>query len=222
MKDSEDLNSKETIFNILFVDNQTNKSFQLQPLVIKNNKGGEGYSANPDVKHFLNKDVFVYITSFQERANTDIDKGKDFTISIHDTIVFSKGFIKLQEVEIKKLPSAQKLIFHFVGKNWLQDSFHLKPELIIKGADIYSFSDSNNANNLSVKFLKVNDVAKSEFTFNVLDKNQDRAHTITIKINVFPYINLLWLGAIIFVLSCLVNAFLNRKFLKLTSSEPKT
>lgn len=219
VKDSDNLVSKETIFYIDFFDNINKRLFTLEPVVIKNNKGGEGYSANPDVKHFFNKDVFVYITSFQERTKLDVDKGKDFTIKINDTIVFSNGFMKLNEVEIKKQDgNQQKLVFHFIGKNWQQQELHLKPELLIKGTEIYSFSDSNMVEKISIKFLKINDVAKSEFTFNVIDKNQDNAKTITIKINVFPYINLLWMGAIILVLASLVNAFLNRKFLK----PPKT
>ena len=47
---------------------------------MKNNKGGEGYAANPDAKHYWYKDIFVYLTSFQDNKQLNADKYAEFNI----------------------------------------------------------------------------------------------------------------------------------------------
>ena len=49
-------------FELAFKNKKTEETFFLYPDVLKNNKGMEGFSANPSSKHYWNKDIFVYVT----------------------------------------------------------------------------------------------------------------------------------------------------------------
>jgi len=65
-KDTFNAGERKRFYEIHFENKQTKEAFNLYPDVIKNNKGMEGFAANPASKHYWSKDIFVYISSFQQ------------------------------------------------------------------------------------------------------------------------------------------------------------
>ena len=53
-------------FELQFTSKDGKEKFNVYPDVIKNNKGQEGNSANPDKKHYWNRDIFVYVSAMQD------------------------------------------------------------------------------------------------------------------------------------------------------------
>jgi cytochrome c-type biogenesis protein CcmF len=87
---------RKRYFEINFQPKDGSVGFKVYPDVIRNNKG-EGFSANPDAKHYLTKDIFVYITSFKEddRKN-DTTTFRNREIKVGDTIFYSNGLMILK------------------------------------------------------------------------------------------------------------------------------
>ncbi len=73
--------------------------FVLKPNVIKNTKGQEGQSANPDAKHYWNRDIFTYVTYAETMTDTeDTAQFKTHSMKVGDTVFYSNGFIILEKV----------------------------------------------------------------------------------------------------------------------------
>ncbi len=68
-KDSFDVKDRKKYFVINFKSKQDGESFSIYPDVLRNTKGQEGFSPNPDSKHYLNRDIFAYVTSWIENNN---------------------------------------------------------------------------------------------------------------------------------------------------------
>jgi cytochrome c-type biogenesis protein CcmF len=87
--------------------------------VIKQNKGGEGFSANPAAKHYWYKDIFVYITSFQENNREDTVSFKKREAKVGDTLFYGNGFMILNKVlknpaELKNLIQPMRLPYSLI------------------------------------------------------------------------------------------------------------
>jgi cytochrome c-type biogenesis protein CcmF len=77
-------------FEIEFIAKDKSDSFKLYPDVMKNNKGMEGFAANPSAKHYWHKDIFGYITSFQENNITDTTTFRNRQVKAGDTLFYGK------------------------------------------------------------------------------------------------------------------------------------
>jgi cytochrome c-type biogenesis protein CcmF len=84
-------NLDKRFFELKFIEKETQAAFFLYPDVLKNNKGMEGFSANPSSKHYWNKDIFVYVTSFQDNSKEDTTSFKPNQMAIGDSIFYSNG-----------------------------------------------------------------------------------------------------------------------------------
>ncbi|MBV9988787.1 MAG: cytochrome c biogenesis protein CcsA, partial [Chitinophagaceae bacterium] len=99
-KDTMNEHDRKRYFEIAFRAKTGGETFNLYPDVIKQNKGGEGFSANPAAKHYWYKDIFVYITSFQENNRADTASFKDREIKAGDTLFYSRGMMILNGVSV--------------------------------------------------------------------------------------------------------------------------
>ena len=204
--DSFNEKNKQKIFQLKFVNNFTKKSFTIYPNVMKNNKGGEGYAANPDSKHYWYKDIFVYLTSFQDNKQLNAEKYAEFNIKKKDTIFYTNGFIQLDSIAILNIndnPLNKKIIFSFKLQNKYQQNYVVNPSIELINNQLYVYPDSIQNENIKLRFKKIVDQEKGSFAFEMVDNNLSK-NMITVKVYEFPLINFLWLGVIIMVIGSFI------------------
>ncbi len=97
-------------FKINFKDKKNGNEFNLYPNLIKNTKGMENFSNNPDKHHYWNRDIFTYINyaNVMDRQK-DTSQYRSYPVAIRDTIFYSNGYIILDKVVVN--PNTDK--YHF-------------------------------------------------------------------------------------------------------------
>ena len=201
IRDTFDILDKR-FFELKFVEKSTGHEFLLYPDVLKNNKGMEGFSANPSSKHYWNKDIFVYATSFQEHAEEDTTRFVPHQMAIGDSIFYSNGYIKLDKVLIN--PNANRpagsneliLQMSVTSKEGLK--YQANPGIILEGMNLQNNYDTVKAQNIVLSFNKVVDQKNGVLEIGVKE-SAALTNLITLKAYEFPFINVLWLGIIVMV-----------------------
>jgi len=189
-------------FELKFKEKNSNEEFLLYPDVLKNNKGMEGFSANPSSKHYWNKDIFVYATSFQEHSKEDTTQFVPHQMAIGDSIFYSNGYVKLDQVLIN--PNANRpagsneliLNMSITSKEGLK--YQANPGIILEGMSLQNNYDTVKAQNMVLSFNKVVDQKKGILEIGVKE-SAALTNLITLKVYEFPFINVLWLGVIVMV-----------------------
>ena len=198
VRDTFDMLEKR-FFELKFVEKKTKAEFYLYPDVNKNNKM-EGFSANPAAKHYWNKDIFTYVTSFQDHDEKDTTSFRKHEIAIGDSIFYSNGYIKLDKVVVNPNPNRTEgtnelvLQLAITSKEGLR--YQAKPGIVLKALTMEALLDTVKAQNLILSFNKVIDQKKSILEIGVKE-SPTLSNLITLKVYEFPFINLLWLGVII-------------------------
>ena len=197
------------------IDNKVQDSFYLYPDVLKNNKGMEGFSANPSSKHYWHKDILVYVTSFQDHSKEDTVQFKPNEIKVGDSIFYSNGYIKLNNVIKKSSTDAQV----GVDEVQMQIEVHSKeglvyqanPKVKIDGqSSIRMIPDTVRAQNLILNFNGVADNEKNILIVGVKESTS-LTNLITLKVFEFPFINILWIGVIVMTLGFGLSTFARAK-----------
>ena len=197
-------------FELNFKEKKTGETFKLYPDVLKNNKGMEGFSANPSSKHYLHKDIFVYVTSFQDHTEEDTTSFKPINLTVGDSIFYSNGYIKLEKVNVN--PSGDRpagvnelrLQLNVVSKEGLK--YVAEPGILLEGLNLTSKVDTVKAQNLVLSFNKVIDQEKGILEIGVKESTA-LTNLITLKVYEFPWINLLWLGVIVTTIGFMMGAY---------------
>jgi cytochrome c-type biogenesis protein CcmF len=202
-------------FKVNFQDKKTGESFNLWPNLIKNTKGVENFSNNPDKQHYLDRDIFTYISY----ANI-LDKQRDtsgfktFPVALHDTIFYSKGMIILDTVLVN--PSNDKYHFSPTDTALLaqirvitRDSqqYTMSPLLYVKNNMIFRVADTLFAQNLAVQLGSVMNNKKIQL---LTKESSDMVPFVSLKVYMFPQINLVWIGVII-MMTGFVMSIINRR-----------
>ena len=201
VRDTFDILDKR-FFELKFKEKKTKEEFFLYPDVLKNNKGMEGFSANPSSKHYLQKDIFVYVTSFQDHSKEDTSSFIPHQISIGDSIFYSNGYIKLDKVLVN--PNANRpagtnelvLQLSVTSKEGLK--YPSTPSITLQGMNLQANLDTVKAQNLVLSFNKVVDQKKGILEIGIKE-SASLTNLITLKVYEFPYINILWTGIIVMV-----------------------
>jgi cytochrome c-type biogenesis protein CcmF len=199
VRDTFDILDKR-FFELKFKEKKTEEIFFLYPDVLKNNKGMEGFSANPSSKHYWNKDIFVYVTSFQDNSKEDTTRFKPYQIAVGDSIFYSNGYIKLEKVLVNPNPSrpagSNELVLQLAVTSKEGLKYTASPGIILQGMILQANLDTIKAQNLVLSFNKVIDQQKGTLEIGVKE-SAALTNLITLKAYEFPFINLLWLGVII-------------------------
>jgi cytochrome c-type biogenesis protein CcmF len=197
-------------FELNFKEKKTGETFNLYPDVLKNNKGMEGFSANPSSKHYLHKDIFVYVTSFQDHTEEDTTKFNPINITVGDSIFYSNGYIKLEKVNVNP-PGVRpagvnelRLQLNVVSKEGLK--YVAEPGILLEGLNLTSKVDTVKAQNLVLSFNKVINQEKGILEIGVKESTA-LTNLITLKVYEFPWINLLWLGIIVTTIGFMMGAY---------------
>jgi cytochrome c-type biogenesis protein CcmF len=202
VRDTFDLLDKR-FFELNFKEKSTNKEFLLYPDVLKNNKGMEGFSANPSSKHYWNKDIFVYVTSFQDHSKNDTASFVPHQMAIGDSIFYGNGYIKLDRVLIN--PNSNRaagsnelvLALSVTSKEGLK--YQASPSITLQGMTLQAKFDTVKAQNIVLSFNKVVDQKKGILEIG-LKESASLSNLITLKAYEFPFINILWIGVIVMVI----------------------
>jgi cytochrome c-type biogenesis protein CcmF len=211
---------KKKFFEIKFVNKQNGvakDSFNLYPDVLKGNKGMEGYSANPASKHYWNKDIFVYVTSFQDHSKDNLEEFKPVKIKQGDSVYYSNGFIVLDKVVRQSTnnnkDSANEAVFQMTVHSKEGLTYKANPSIKANGLSVSFEPDTVRAQNLVLKINGLVDAQNGIFTLGVKESTA-LTNFITLKVYEFPLINILWLGIIVMTIGFGMSAYARVKQLK--------
>ena len=203
-------NLNKRFFELKFTDKKTNEQFFLYPDILKNNKGAEGFSANPDAKHYWLKDIFVYITSFQDHSEDDTVAFKPAKIKMGDSIFYSNGYIKLNQVLVNPNPNRPAgtnelvLDLQVTSKEGLQ--YSSKPGIVLEGLNMEQQLDTIKAQNWVISFNKV--VSQEEGVLEIgIKESKSLTNLITLKVYEFPFINVLWIGVVVMTIGFMMSMY---------------
>ena len=211
--DSTSASDPRTFFRVDYqrVDSTTHKvkeRFTLYPDAFVNPKGQEGLISSPASKHYWDKDIFTYVTSYYMPK----DKGtfKDHTVHQGDSIFVGKGY----------------LVFKGFNREVNDPRYAPQPGDIAVTADLMYYDMSGQKGELHPIYYirdrydnQVNDTLKNEDIIARLEKiipeqnaamiqvkqENPKDDYIVLKALVFPYINLVWLGVIVMVIGFLLS-----------------
>ncbi|MCZ2297972.1 MAG: cytochrome c biogenesis protein CcsA [Chitinophagales bacterium] len=203
---------RKRYYEIDFAPKDGTKGFKVYPNLIKNNKG-DGFSPNPDAKHSLTKDIFIYITSFKDDdRDNDTTTFRNVEIKKGDTVYYSNGFIVLNNSMINPQDKKDKLNADEIGL-FLEvevvskegSKYAATPGIAIKNnQSIRLLPDTVLAQNLILNFNKVIDSKNGKLEVGVKE-NKSLTSLITLKVLEFPMIKLLWMGVIIMVIGSIMS-----------------
>jgi cytochrome c-type biogenesis protein CcmF len=219
-RDTLNESDRKKYYEISFTAKDGSESFNLYPDVIKNNKGMEGFAANPASKHYWHKDIFVYITSFQQNDASDTTRFVDKEIKVGDTIFYSNGLMVLKSVSVnpasKKdalLPGETALFLNVDVTARDGRKYSAMPGIAIDNSNIRQISDTVVAQSLVLQFNKVLDQEKGILQMGVKESGAI-TDLITLKVYEFPMINVLWLGVIVMVIGFVMSIIQRYRALK--------
>jgi cytochrome c-type biogenesis protein CcmF len=210
-------------FKVNFQDKKTGESFDLWPNLIKNTKGVENFSNNPDKQHYFDRDIFTYISYaniLDKQKNTSGFKA--FPVALHDTIFYSKGLIILDTVLVN--PSNNKYHFKATDTALLaqirvitRDSqqYTMSPLLYVKDNMIFRVADTLFAQNLAIQLGSVMNNKKIQL---LTKESMDMVPFVSLKVYMFPQINLVWIGVSVMMTGFVMSIIKRRKNLKPTTS----
>ncbi|MBI2968539.1 MAG: cytochrome c biogenesis protein CcsA [Bacteroidetes bacterium] len=218
-----ELHGKNVLFRIDFMkpgekDGDTALHlFSLFPRVQLNPKMGN--VAEPDTRHFLTNDVYTFVNF----ADLDTDKNdsvkiSEHTISIGDTILLSNSMII--PVNLYRLPVNDSLILmaglspdslELAVKAELEiirmkkKSGYIYPVFIISKNNFISFiDDEDKETGISVSFVRIFP-EMGKIHLRITERKNESRDFIIMKAIVFPYINILWAGAVAMVLGTVIS-----------------
>ncbi|HEX5026412.1 MAG TPA: cytochrome c biogenesis protein CcsA, partial [Agriterribacter sp.] len=201
--------------NYLRKDSTTGKvleNFNLYPnaFLMKGDEGRTSLSANPDSRHYWNKDVFTFVTSMPDPESLkDTATFRDHPVMQGDTVFYSNGFIVVDQVIEANKKTNKDL--PLVDSAWLADvtihtndgmTYKAQPALFAKDNASIAKRDTVMSQNL---VLQVNRIGNS-IALGIKESNAIMKY-ITLKAFQFPFINILWLGVLVMTTGFLISAW---------------
>jgi cytochrome c-type biogenesis protein CcmF len=217
--DSSDEHEKKKYFHIELEKKDNGKSFVLKPDIIKNTKGQEGSSANPDAKHYWNRDIFSYISYAEEMsADEDTAQFKMHSMAQGDTIYYSSGLMVLEKVTPN--PVTEKYNFKPTDTAIMAEinvystggkQFKAKPVFYVKDNVVQYHLDTVFAEGLAIGLSQIID---NKHLGIIVKESSQLTPFIALKVLQFPFINLVWLGTIVMVTGFAMSMVRRAKLLK--------
>lgn len=217
--DSSDEFEKKKYFHIELEKKEDGKKFVLKPDIIKNTKGQEGSSANPDAKHYWNRDVFSYITYAEEMsAEKDTAQFKLHSMAQGDTVYYSNGLMVLEKVTANPVNEkfnfkptdtaimAELNVYSTGGKQ-----FKANPVFYVKDNVVQYHMDTVYAEGLAIGLSQIID---NKHLGIIVKESSQLTPFIALKVLQFPFINLVWLGTILMVTGITMSIVRRVKLLK--------
>lgn len=209
---SDSANASGTVmfFKINMKKKDNGEEFNLYPNLIRNTKGQEGFSNNPDSKHYWNKDIFSYISSaYNMDKEEDTATFQTYPVDINDTVFYSNGFMVLNKVIPN--PSNDKYSFTSRDTALMADitvvskeglNYKAMPVFYVQGNQARYVVDTVFAQNLAIGFSRVLENQKIELQ---VKESGSMVPFVALKVYEFPYINVLWLGIILMIIGFVMS-----------------
>ena len=217
--DSADEIDKTTYFKIEIEKKATGKKFMLVPDLIRNTKGQEGLSANPDAEHYWDKDIFSYIT-YAEVMNKESDTAqfKMHSMAPGDTIYYSNGLMVLEKVtpnpvnekyQFKPTDTAIMAELNVYSTDGKQ--FKANPVFYVEDNVVKYHMDTVFAEGLAIGLSQIVD---NKHLGIIVKESSQLTPFIALKVLQFPFINILWLGTILMVTGFVMSMMRRAKLVK--------
>ncbi len=206
-RDTTNDEDRKKYFELKFEAKDGKDNFTLYPDIMKINKGRQEPSANPDKKHYWNKDIFAYATTWSEGAPTDTTSFKPMQLKEGDTVFYSSGLLVLNKVEVnapefqtKVLPGETSMALNITVISKEGGRYQARPGIVINQAlgTIRNIPDTVMAQSLVLQFNKVADEKKRLLEIGVKE-NKNMNPLMTLKVYQFPFISLVWIAVVIMV-----------------------
>lgn len=196
-------------YNIKFEEKDNKESFTLTPNAFVNYKGVEGLMSNPDAKHYLNRDVFTYITSLPDpEQNKDTSQYEVKQIKKGDTVLYNGGSVILERIVTKSNIQTAGLQAGDIASvatikilSRTKATYNAEPILIRRKNQSYLMPDTVNEERL---IFQLRNVSGENIEIGIKQSNPIVEY-VTLKVLKFPFINLLWIGTAITVLGFLMS-----------------
>lgn len=220
--DSAHPKKQQWYYFIHFKSREDNEEFTLKPNAFVNYKGNEGLMANPDSRHYLDHDVFTYISALPNpEKNKDTATFKSNPVKPGDSIFYSKGYMVLEKLSTRDSlpfdgfkPGDRATVATIRVHAFNRSSYTAETLLIDQAGSQYSVPDTVMAESLIVRLNKV----EGEGADIGVKESSAILEYVTLKAYKFPYINVLWLGIVItafgILLSMIRRIQLNRQVRK--------
>jgi len=190
-------------------DGTIKNAFTLYPLVQLNPIMGN--VAEPDTKHFLGKDIYTHVTyaEVEERDPNDNDQyeePKKHTVSVGDTIYSNNSILVLDSIKtiapqgVEGLQAGDIAVAAHFRMFDFDTKIHAFAPMYVLRDTTYSFSvpATNDQVGIKATFDRI-DPQTNEFDFSVYEAKNNSREFIVMKAIVFPFINILWLGALLLI-----------------------
>ena len=199
-------NTKENkkFFEIDFKAKDSSEHFKVYPDLIKNNKGMGGFNANPASKHYWYKDIFVYISAYQENDGEDTATFRNIELKVGDTTYYSNGMLVLNNV--LKNPKGIKPQLNNADTSIFLDMtvmakdgriYKSTPGIILRSGQLIPVMDTVVAQSMIIGF---NGFGNKDYSLKIgIKESSAITDLITLKVYEFPMINILWIGVLVMV-----------------------
>ncbi len=221
--DTSDEKGKTTYFHIQMEKKDGSEKFTLYPDLIKNTKGQEGFSNNPDAKHYWNKDIFTYINYTDKMMDgEDTSQFRSTAMQIGDTIYYSGGYIILDKVTVnpsdeqhqfKETDTAIRAELSIVTMDGRKAT--AQPVYYLKNNQANYLLDTVHSQGLAIGLSRVVDGKKIEIS---VKESSRLTPFVALKVLLFPYINLVWLGTVLMITGFVMSLIYRARRLKTARS----
>jgi cytochrome c-type biogenesis protein CcmF len=217
-RDSADEHGKLTYYFIEMEKKDDGKKFTLVPDLIKNTKGQEGMSANPDARHYLHKDIFSYITYAEDPNSEDTAQFKQHSMKAGDTVFYSNGLIVLDKVTPNPVndrynfkPTDTAIMAEIKVVNSNGATYEANPVFYVKNNQVQYQLDTVVAEGLAIGLSQIIDNKHLGIS---VKESSSLTPFIALKVLQFPFINLVWLGTVLMVTGFVMSMVRRAKLLK--------
>ncbi|MBK7173578.1 MAG: cytochrome c biogenesis protein CcsA [Bacteroidales bacterium] len=205
---------RETFYKLDFVKKEDFSegkiAFSVFPSVNHNERMGNVY--NPDTKHFIDKDIYTFI-SFTQTINGPVDSAgysRSGVEEMHmkDTIIISRSYVILDTIiaDMKEEdPNNASLTANFRVLSMNAGALETSMKYLIVNGELKREDANIDALNVKLSFEGVSPDSQA-IMVGIYEKKED---FIVIKAVIFPYMNVLWFG-IILLFSGLSYAIIRR------------
>jgi cytochrome c-type biogenesis protein CcmF len=193
---------RETFYQVDFVkmkDAGTGKiDFSLHPSLNVNTRMGNVY--NPDTKHFLDKDIYTFL-SFAQQNSGEADaegysKSGEEPMNLHDTLRAERNFIILEDVKttmVNEDVNNASIVARLKIMSMSNGSMETEIKYEIVNGELKQTDGILEPMNLKLRFEGIAPDSKA-IHVGIYERQQDY---IVMKAIVFPFIGVLWLGIVV-------------------------
>ncbi|WP_205511114.1 cytochrome c biogenesis protein CcsA [Longitalea arenae] len=210
VRDSVNENGNITYFQVDMERKDGKDKFTLYPNLIKNTKGQEGMSNNPDSRHYWNKDIFSYVnhaSSLEEASDTA--QFKNHVVKTGDTVYYSEGFMILDSVTVNPNDEKHKftsrdtaIMANLTVITKEQQKLTAKPVFYVRNNGAQYVLDTVHSEGLAIGLTRIADDKHLEIS---VKESSRLTPFLALKVLQFPFINLVWLGVILMIAGFVIS-----------------